>query len=161
MPTFDTFKYMFTLDILEISKFSLGILMFVSMSTVIFAPSLFDKLFGKTEIKYCFIYSQYTYICGTAVLLILAYQLNLAFSIPHIAILAFTDVFAGVIEKILTLLPSNIIVAQIVPPGVEASMSAFTSTIVTFNMFAVRGLVGVFINNTFFHVTRETISNFY
>ena len=61
----------------------------------------------------------------------------------------------------LTLLPSNIIVAQIVPPGVEASMGAFTSTIVTFNLFAVRGLIGAMINNTFFQVTRDTIQDYY
>lgn len=73
MPTFDSFKYMFTLKILHISKFALGIMMFAGMSTVIFAPSLFDKLFGKTEIRYCFIYSQYIYIVATSILLALAY----------------------------------------------------------------------------------------
>ena len=83
--------------------------------------------------------------------------MNLALNIPHLAILAFTDVVAGTFERLLTLIPSSIIVNQIVPPGVEASMAAFTSTIVTFNLFGLRGLIGALINDYSVQINRQTI----
>lgn len=59
------------------------------------------------------------------------------------------------------MLPVNIIISQVVFPGIEASMFAVAHTIIAMNMFTLRALVGVYINDNFVFVTKENMQNFY
>ena len=63
------------------------------------------------------------------------------------------------IEKMLTSVPSNIIISTVTPEGIEGSMLSLTSTIITLNLYTVKSLVGVLVNKLFTHVKKENIEN--
>lgn len=92
--------------------------------------------------------------------LAMALRLNQGY-FPDIMLYIICGPMAGVLEKALTGLPTNIIMSQVIAPGVEATMFAVAHTIMNLNMFTLRALVGVFINDNFVFVTKENMENFY
>ena len=55
------------------------------------------------------------------------------------------------------MLPSFIIMAKLIPPGVESSMMSFTTTIIALNQFIIRNMLAVAINNNFVFVTKKNM----
>lgn len=53
------------------------------------------------------------------------------------------------------------IMSRVIPHGVEAVMFSLSHTIMNLNMFQLRTMMGVLINNNFVHVTKENMDNFY
>ena len=58
-----------------------------------------------------------------------------------------TGNFATVIERLLTMIPSFIIMAKIIKPGVEGIMISLMMTIINLNQFTIRTLFGTLIND--------------
>jgi len=85
----------------------------------------------------------------------------LKIGIPDLAVYCFSHLFNETLEKIFTFFPSFIFVAQISAPGVESTMSSLGGTIISMNMFVLRGIIGLACNKIFFNITRETIVDFY
>ena len=81
--------------------------------------------------------------------------------VPNLVLYILCGPIASVLEKAMTLMPSNIIFSQVIPPGVEATMFAVAHTVINLNVFTLRALVGVFINDNFVFVTKENMDNFY
>lgn len=46
--------------------------------------------------------------------------------------------FQEVLERLLMVIPSMIIMGKIIPPGVEASMFALTSTLISVSLYVLR-----------------------
>jgi len=65
--------------------------------------------------------------------------------------------FGEMMDFTFIMMPSRILLAKLTPPGVESSQMAFSATILMFNLFLVRNLVGVFINREFIGVEKENI----
>ena len=59
------------------------------------------------------------------------------------------------------MIPFNIILAKLTPPGIESSLMALSNTILNLNQFTIRGLLGVYINETFIGVEKENIEKYY
>lgn len=76
---------------------------------------------------------------------------------PMLTFYVITQNLAGYLEHSLTMLPSFIITAQLVTPGVEGTMLSLSTTLVKLNQFTIREMVGVFINDMFVHVTRKNL----
>ena len=55
------------------------------------------------------------------------------------------------------MIPSFIIMAKIIKPGVEGIMISLTMTIINLNQFTLRTLLGTFINDQFVGVDNESI----
>lgn len=53
------------------------------------------------------------------------------------------------------------IAARLVPPGVDATMMAFSTTLLQLDMFTIRNLLGVFINKKFVGVTYDNLKDKY
>ena len=88
----------------------------------------------------------------------LALRLHERLKIPSLFFYMFIGTFMEGIEKMLTSLPSNIIISLVVPEGIEASMLSLTSTIITL-IYIIKSLVGVIVNKLFTHVTNENLEN--
>ena len=86
-------------------------------------------------------------------------RLHERLKIPSLIFYMFIGTFMESIEKMLTSVPSNIIVSLVVPEGIEASMLSLTSTIITLNLYTIKSLVGVIVNKLFTHVTNENLEN--
>ena len=56
---------------------------------------------------------------------------------------------------------SRIITAKIVPAGIEGTLMSLSGTLVQLGYMTIRNLLGVLINNTFVHITRDSITNYY
>jgi hypothetical protein len=69
--------------------------------------------------------------------------------------------FAEVMEIIILQIQIKIIIARIVPPGIEGTIMAFGSTILYLDMRTIRNLFGVFINSNFVGVTAKNITDNY
>jgi hypothetical protein len=81
--------------------------------------------------------------------------------IPNLALYVLCGPIASILEKAMTIMPSNIIMSQVIPPGVEATMFAIAHVIINLNQFTLRQVIGVLINDNFVFVTKENMDNFY
>jgi hypothetical protein len=68
--------------------------------------------------------------------------------------------FAEAIERALTMMPVFIIMAKLIPPGVESSMMALNTTVVNLKSMLISPFMGVFINDYFVHVTKKNMKDY-
>ena len=65
------------------------------------------------------------------------------------------------LERSLTSMPTFIIMAKIIPPGVEATFMSLATTIHVLNQHTMRSIVGVIINDAAVNVTKNNFGDFY
>lgn len=92
---------------------------------------------------------------------ILVTRLNVKFGIPDVPLYIFSGQLADTLERSLTIMPSYIIMAKIIPKGIEGTLMAFSSTIVALNQFTIRAILGVIINDSFVNVTTSNLNDYY
>ena len=80
--------------------------------------------------------------------------------LPDLFLYIVTGSFSEAVERMLTIIPSFIIMAKIIPPGVEGTMSALTATIINLSNFLIRIAFGVFLNDRFVGVTNENMEKY-
>jgi hypothetical protein len=85
--------------------------------------------------------------------IIQASRLNIKFGVPDVITYCFGSQVVEFIEITLFMLQTRIIIARMIPPGVEATMMAFFNTLIALDLFNERTLVGVFLNKTFVGAT--------
>ena len=107
-------------------------------------PVLYQKYLAKKEFLISFYLSQIVYITAVCLTLCLALQLNK--HVPDIVLFVICGPLAAVMEKMMTALPSNMIMSRVIPHGVEAVMFSLAHTIMNLNMFQLRTMMGVLIN---------------
>lgn len=66
-----------------------------------------------------------------------------------------------VIERLLTMIPSFIIMAKIIKPGIEGIMISLSMTIINLNQFVMRNALGTFVNDHFVGITNATIDQYW
>lgn len=91
----------------------------------------------------------------------MALRLNEKLFIPDMLLYLVTGSLMSVVEQVMTIIPSFIIMAKTVPPGVEASMISLTMTIINLSLFVTGGPIGTLINDVFVGVTRENLNDYY
>jgi hypothetical protein len=77
----------------------------------------------------------------------LALRVNIYLGIPDVLVFLIAGPIAQTLERGLTILPSQIIMSKLIPPGVEASMMSFSATIISLNQFTIRNIMGIYIND--------------
>ena len=133
MPDFGEFNYFFVLDVLKISKFDYSLSTVVSSAMAIATPVIFQRLLTTTPYRFLFFYAQIVNVIQASLLLLLITRCNNYFHLSDMFMFLFTGSFAESIERIMTMLPSHIIMAKIIKPGVEGSMLSLTGTIINLN----------------------------
>jgi hypothetical protein len=161
MPTFMDFSYSFALNVQGISKFTIGLAPVFSGFTGAICPFLFNKYLIKKEAAFNIMISQVMVIFASFSCILISTRFNLKLGIPDTFLYLFGSQFAEIMEIIILQIQIKIMIAQIVPPGVEGTVMAFGSTILGFDMFLIRNLIGVFVNSKFFGVTTENIRDNY
>lgn len=132
-PDFGNFGYYFALDVMHISKVFIGLSAASAGLFLILGPIFFQKYFRNTNYKKLFTLAQFIYIFQAFLLFLAAKRWNLAFYLPDGLIYFMATSLFEVMDRILTLIPSFIIMAKSIPPGVEATMTSFTITIINLN----------------------------
>ena len=72
-----------------------------------------------------------------------------------------TQSLSSCFEHSLTMLPSFIITAQLVSPGVEGTMLSLSTSLIKLNQFTIREMVGILINDIWVHVTTKNLSDIF
>ena len=161
MPTFDDYQYFFVTQILGISKFEIGLLsMFVGVALLGF-PMIYNNYYKDSEYRNFFLFSQIMSVFAFATQACQAMRWNVPLGISDNAIFVFSGSFANTIERVVTIFPSYVMMARMVPPGVEGTMMAVNNTLVHLNQFTIRNLLGKCINDAFVHVGRNSLHNYY
>ena len=88
------------------------------------------------------------------------YRYNIAWGIPDMTILCITSIIESAIEMSLSHLPCMVMFQKMTPPHVEATMMAFSASVMNLSNGLVGQLIGVFINKHFVGVTEKDLSNF-
>lgn len=161
MPTFLDFSYYFTIKVLGISKLLVGIGGIYMGLAIMSIPPIYNRYLMNSEYKSIFVGMQILTLFSTLICTLQAMRLNTLVGIPDSLLYVISSQFAEVIERALTMFPSKIIMARIIAPGVEGTMMSFASIIINLNQFTIRNLIGVFINNTFVHVSNDTMNDYY
>ena len=125
------------------------------------APIVYQKYFKNTEYVEMFFYSQFVHVIQGVFMLILALRWNEQLGIPDLFIFLVFGALPDVIEKLLVMLPNFIIMAKIIPPGIEGTMMSLTDTIINLGQFTLRQLFGVILNDVFVGCTKEKIDLFW
>ena len=76
-------------------------------------------------------------------------------------VFSFTQTFACTVGHGLTMMPSFILLARVIPPGFESTMMAISAAIIQFNIETLRDLIGVLLNYLFVGVSKDNFENFY
>jgi hypothetical protein len=160
MPDFGDFTYYFALDVLGISKFTMGMSTIIAGLAVFLAPVLYQKYCRNTQFPKLFFWSQVINVAQAVLILILALRINSSLGLPDLLVYLVGGAFAEAIERMMTIIPSFIIMAKIIPPGVEGSMTAVTATIINLNQFLIRGSFGALINDLFVGVTSDHLEKY-
>ena len=161
MPAFPDFDYFFAIDILKISKFTLSLSGIIGCVFTLLWPSIYQKFLRDSEYSNMFCISQVLYIVQAALFMCMALRLNLIIGFPDMAAYLIFGPVVHTLEKCLTYMPMFIIMAKIIPPGVEATFMSLASTIHVLNQHTMRVIVGVIINDNTIDVTKEHFDGYY
>ena len=134
--------------------------MMCTLVIFLFAPTVYMMYFSKLELRTCFIIAQCFIVFSNVIYFLQALRLNLYLGISDFAVYCFSHLFTETFEKIVTMFPCIIFVAQISAPGVESTMGSVGSTIGMIGGIN-SSLIGLIINKVFFDITRESIVDFY
>ena len=58
--------------------------------------------------------------------------------LPNFAVYFFFGTFLGPFEVMFTMMPGLIILTKLIPKGIESTMMALSSTIITLNQYTIR-----------------------
>lgn len=161
MPTFPDFDYFFAIDVLHISKFTLSLSSIFGCIFVFIWPSLYQKYFKDKEYSSMFYMAQIMFVLQAALFTCVALRLNLIIGVPDIVAYLILGPVVTTLERSLTQMPTFIIMAKIIPPGVEATFMSLATTIHVLNAHTMRGIVGVIINDLAINVTKDNFGGFY
>ena len=133
MPWFPDFQYYFSTSVLEISPSFITLSQLCTGFFVFFMPLIYQKFFKTTDYKRIFFSSQLLYVTSSGLAILLSLRITTNLGIPDH--LSYTLIFpiSESLERCLTLMPSYIIMAKIIPHGIEGTMMAITNTLIQLN----------------------------
>lgn len=88
-------------------------------------------------------------------------RINIEWGISDMVVLCFGSSVIYAVQFALSQLPSLVLFQKLTPPHVEATMMAFSASIVNMSRGLIGQLTGVAINKLFLHITQDDLSNYY
>lgn len=161
VPQYSDIWYYFTLEVLQLSKFVLGMLGVVAFITLMIGTALFSKFFADKETRSLLRAGILINFVGAAFGVALALRFNIMIGISDVAFVMFTNIVTETLSMGLLLLPSLILFAKITPMYIEATVYAILTGLYNFTRQVVSAWVGVLINSLFVGITNANLENFY
>lgn len=161
MPQFPEFQYYFALSELEITKFSIGLITVYSGFFMFVKPFLYQKYLGQIEFRTLFKLGQLVFILTDISWLLICLDLYAPMGFSNTFVFSFTQTCVHTIGHGLTMMPSFILLARVIPPGFESTMMAISAAIIQFNISTLRNLIGVLLNYLFVGVSKDNFKGFY
>jgi hypothetical protein len=98
----------------------------------LFMP-IYSKYFSQREFKFLFSFNQIIYIICSFLHLIISKRWHVRLGLPSWILYGFVGNFLETLEKILTVIPVNVIISELTPQGIESSMLCLASTLYNIN----------------------------
>lgn len=160
MPSFTEFQYFYATSVLKISLFLIGILPVTGGAYSILFSISYRRMLASITFQRQFMWTQIFAAFLFSVTFIMAKQWNLLMGIPHEYVYT-VSFFMESIELSLIMMPARIIIAKLTPPGIESSLMSLSASIIGFNLYTLRGLLGVFINKHFVGVDNDHLDKYH
>lgn len=159
MPSFDDFDYYFAIDELHIPASWIAIQFiwvgfFILVIPIIYVTFLKDieysKMFFMGQALYCYsFFGKYALVSGW----------TQQTGIPNFMVYFLVGAFVGPLERSLKNLPGTILLAKMIPKGVESTLKAVSGTIMGLDS-TIRSQIGLAINDKYVHVTKHNIKDY-
>lgn len=159
-PSFGSFGYFFTMDVLGISKFTYSMLTVLGFVSLLAGTQLY-RFWGKDyEYRSLILIDVLINLTLAPLSFILIFRLNVAWGIPDLSIIIFTELSNGILSQCLLGLPFSVLMAKICPRRVEATSFAMLATISSLK-HPVSAWFGTWLNETYVGVTKDDMSNYW
>lgn len=158
-PTFGSFGYYFMLDVVGVSKFTIGMLGVLGYTSLMAGSALYQCGCHKKEFRTLGAYSVLLTLAFAPLNLLFVLRLNNDYGLPDMFVIVFSDVVSETIASCLVLLPLMVLFAKITPKRIEATAFAFLTGTSNFTG-TLRGFVGYLVN-LFVGVSQSDLSNYY
>lgn len=122
-------------------------------------PILYQRYFANCEFYYMYYASQTVYVVADSINLLAATRYNLYWGISDPLLYFFGGQLASILEMSIGGFAGLLIFAKIIPPGIESTLQSLSMSVFFF-MFLMKSFVGIFINDTFFHMTSADMSGY-
>ena len=160
VPSFGSYEYYFLTDELDVSQFqysmiSLGAAAFIVVAIVVY------QFFKDLEVRSLFIIACSINSFTSFISLALARRWNQQIGIPDYVLYWASDACFSQFVFAFTQLPAQVLFTEINPPDIEAFVVAVQGTLFALAQYMVGELSGVLINETFVHVSKEDLSNYW
>jgi len=160
VPSFGSFGYYFMLDVVKISKFTYSMLTVLGFMCLFIGTMIYRKYFTEKEYRNLIMMDALISILLAPLSFIFVLRLNVAWGIPDMFLIIFTDVVSEILAQCFVFLPMSVIYAKICPPRIEATAFALLSSVSNFRG-TIRGWLGAFINKQWVGVTVDDLSNYW
>ena len=134
--------------------------MVASTLTMLVGVAIYQSCLKNVEMRTLTYASTLITICYSFIDLAQIYRYNIAWGIPDMYVLLFTASIDSAIEMALSHLPCMVMFQKMTPPHVEATMMAFSASVMNLSNGLVGQLVGVWINS-YVGVSKDNLSNYH
>ena len=159
-PSFSSFGYFFMLDVVELSKFTYSMLTVLGFFCLLIGSALYTKYFKEKEFRNLIIMEMVIGLIFAPFSYMFILRINVDYGIPDLALIIFTDTVQDIVSQCFVFLPMAVMFAKITPKRIEATSFALLAGVSNFRA-TIRGWTGSWINDTFVHVTREDLTDYW
>lgn len=160
VPHFGDFMYYFKTEVLGFSQMTYSLITLIGACSLLFGVILYHKFFSHLETRSLYKVSIAIHMIATLFDLILVLRWNLKVGIPDIWWIIFSSSSLGTLQFAFGVLPAMVLFSKITPAHVEATMFAFTSSVISI-VFPLSKLIGALWNSLIFHVTFTNLEELY
>jgi hypothetical protein len=131
MVSFRDFDFYFTIEKLGISASQIALQYLWTGTFVMAVPLIYMKCFAKAEYSTLFLFVQCLYLYTYLGKLALANGWTEALGLPNFPVYFFTGSFVGPMEHGLAVLPASVLMAKLIPRGLESTMMSLTGSLIS------------------------------
>ena len=131
-PSFGSFGYFFMLDVVGITKFAYSMLTVLGYFSLFVGTRLYDRFFKQLEYWRLIMCEGLVGLVLAPLTFIFVFRLNVAWGIPDMALIIFSDVVLEILSTCFVHLPMLIIMSKICPKHIEATVFAFLAGVSNF-----------------------------
>ena len=148
------------LNVVKISKFQYSMLGTIGSFTGIFGSMFYEQQLKNIEVRSLIYWSTIVSCVSSFASYGFACRWNQLLGLNDMVYIIITDTFFGVIAQAMSTLPTLALFAKITPTKIEGTVFAFLTGTTNLASNVISPMVGVWINEQFFGVTAEDLSQY-
>jgi Na+/melibiose symporter-like transporter len=161
VPSFGDIAYYFNLNIVQFSKFTVGMLTLLGFVTLLTGTMWYERYFKKYEVRKLMLWNSILGVIGCFITLIFAMRLNVKLGISDLLFVIVSSLITDTLSTAFSQLPVLVLFARITPPNIEATVFALFTGLFNLSNIVLSPNVGILVNKLFVGVTLETLDKYW